>query len=253
MKKILLIFAVFLIAAFFTSPVCAEDNTSTFQITDTGYIDQYNNAVDLANAGDYQAALEAINKSLAEEANFSLGYATKSGILYVMGDFTGAFEAADMATKIHPEQAWGWIGKSNALLALERYDEALEAANAAIEIDPDNADYVNAYINKGTALILLGRYEESIEASDKAIELSPTVIEGYINKGNALEYLGRYDEELEICNAALEIDPYNSIVWANKRYAEKMIENEQNSQESPFAPTLVVLAVGAAILIAKRD
>ena len=219
MKKILLIFAVFLISAFFASPTCAEDNTSGLQITDTGYIDQYNNAVDLANAGDYEAALEAINESLAEEANFSLGYATKSGILYVMGDFTGALEAADKA----------------------------------IEIDPDNADYVNAYINKGTALILLGRYEESLEASDKAIELDPTVIEGYINKGNALEYLGRYDEELEVCNAALEIDPYNSMIWANKRYAEKMIESEQNSQESPLAPALAVLAAGAAIFIAKRD
>ncbi|ADN37410.1 TPR repeat-containing protein [Methanolacinia petrolearia DSM 11571] len=253
MKKILLIFAVFLIAAFFTSPACADENTSAFQITDTGYIDQYNNAVDLANSGDYEAALEAINKSLAEEANFALGYATKSGILYVMGDFTGALEAADTATEIQPEQAWGWISKSNALLALERYDEALEAADTAIEIDPNNADYVNAYINKGTALILLGRYEESIEASDKAIELSPTVIEGYINKGNALEYLGRYAEELEVCNKALEIDPYNSMVWANKRYAEKMIENEQNPQESPFAPALAVLAVAAAIIIAKRD
>jgi tetratricopeptide (TPR) repeat protein len=257
MKKVLLTFTVFLAVAFLASPAYAEDDTTGVQFTGTGYLDLYNEAVDLANAGDYESALEKINESLAENTNFSLGFATKSGILYVMGDFEGALENAKAATEIQPDQIWGWISKSNALIGLEKYEEALEAADKAIEIESDNPEYtsayVNAYINKGTALILLDRYEGAIEASDKAIELDPTSIEAYINKGNALEYLGRYDEELEVCDEALEIDPYNSMIWANKRYAQKMIENEQNPQESPFAPTLVIVALGAAILIAKRS
>lgn len=253
MKRVLLIFTVFLAFACLISPAYAEENTTGIQITGTTSIDLYNTAVDLANSGDYEKALENINESLKLNQNFTLGYSTKSGILYVMGDFEGALENAEIATEQRPNQAWGWISKSNALLALDRADEALDAADTAIAIDPDNLDYVSAYINKGTALILLGRYDESLEASDKAIELDPTVIEGYINKANALERLGRYDEELEVCNAALEIDPYNSMIWADKRFAEKMIDSDQNPQESPLAPALAVLAVGAAILIAKRD
>lgn len=257
MKKIILIFSIFLVTVCFASPAAADDNTSGLQIAGTGYLDLYNQAVDLANAGDLNAALEAIDASLEENENFSLGYSTKSGILYAMGDFDGALENADKAIELRPNQIWGWISKSNALIGLEKYEEAIEAADSAIEIYSDNPEYasgyVNAYVNKGTALILLERYEESLGVSDKAIELDPTCIDAYINKANALEYLGRYEEELEVCNAALEIDPYNNMIWADKRHAQKMIENEQNPKETPLSPVLAVLALGAAFLIAKRD
>ncbi|MBN1431572.1 MAG: tetratricopeptide repeat protein [Methanomicrobiaceae archaeon] len=216
MKKIIILSITLIFLAFSISPVSAETDLSEINMTGMNYIGLYNLAVDLASAGEYDAALEAIDASLAKDETFALGYSAKAGILNAMGEYDKALTAAETATELRPDQAEGWI-------------------------------------NMGNALLMLGRYEESVEASDKAIELDPEYIEAYINKGTALGYLGRYEEELEVSEEALKMDPYDNRAWANKRYAQKMMAGGQNPQGTPLTPVILVIALGAAFLIAKRD
>ena len=103
----------------------------------------YYKAVDLANEGKYQEALQANERALAFNESIPLAQANKAGILAQLGKYDEAIIAADKALAI----------KANTTIA-----------------------FAVAYSNKGDALRYLGRIEEAKAAFAKAYELDPTFI-----------------------------------------------------------------------------
>jgi len=188
---------------------------------DMNKIEYYNLAVDYANAGNFEEALSAADSAIAIDANFTLAYTTKAGILNAMGSYEKALESAGKATEIRPDQPEGWVNMASALIGLERYEEAVEASESAIEADPE-------------------------------------YIEGYITKGTALGELGRYEEEVLVSDQALEISPGDSRAAANKKYAEDMAKTgngtNTNTNTTPISlPVLTSAIFTAFILISTRN
>jgi len=135
-KKFLLV--IFIVSGLFL-PVMAADETNQ---TDNPWY-WYNKAVDLANEGKYQEALQANERALAINESIPLAQANKAGILVQLGKYDEAIIAADKALAI----------KANTTIA-----------------------FAVAYSNKGDALRHLGRIEEAKAAFAKAYELDPTLI-----------------------------------------------------------------------------
>ncbi len=103
----------------------------------------YNKAVDLANEGKYQEALQANEQALAINESIPLAQANKAGILVQLG----------------------------------RYDEAIMAADKALAIKANTTvAFAVAYSNKGDALRHLGRIEEANAAFAKAFELDKSLV-----------------------------------------------------------------------------
>ncbi len=104
----------------------------------------YTESVDLANAGDYQDALNAADAALADNVSslIPIIQANRAGILVELG----------------------------------RYDEAIAAANVAINT-PGNLPTLRsiAYYNEANALEALGRSAEANAAYANASELNPTL------------------------------------------------------------------------------
>lgn len=173
-------------------------------------IDNYNNAVDLASAGEYEGALAAVDAALSSDADFTLALATKSGILSAMG----------------------------------RYDEALAGADATIASNPD---MVYGYVAQAGALVGLGRNEEAITAAEAALERDPENLEAFIILGTAYGNLGRYDQELRASEEALALYPDDSRARANQFYAEFML-SKGTPEPSPAQLPLVPLFGGIALL-----
>ncbi len=173
-------------------------------------IENYNNAVDFASAGEYEEALAAVDVAIAADPDFTLALATKSGILSAMG----------------------------------RYDEALAAADATIASNPD---MVYGYVTRADALVGLGRNEEAITAVESALERDPENLEALIILGTAYGNLGMYDQELRVSEEALALYPDDSRARANQFYAEFML-SKGTPEPTPAPLSLVPLFGGIALL-----
>lgn len=216
----ILIATAFLIAAGIPA-VSAEG--ATLDTVAAEKITLYNLAVDEAGAGNYTAAMEHIDASLALDANFTLAWVTKAGISSAQGDYAGALTAAETATALNPEQTEAWVVSAD-------------------------------------ALVNLGRYEEAIEAADRAIALDPEMIESYIIQGTAYGQMGEYEKEIEVSEIALAIDPSDPRAQGNLRFADFYTAGSTGSTSSspeetpfPFAGGLIGLGMLAVLSRCRQE
>lgn len=173
-------------------------------------IEEYNKAVDLAVAGEYDAALVAVDAAIAADPDFTLALATKSGILSAMGRYEEALAAADATVASNPDMVYGYVARAEALINLDRSEGAIAAAEDALDRDPENPE----------AMIILG---------------------------TAYGNLGMYEEELAVSEDALALYPDDSRAQANKFYAEFMLSGEI-PDPTPAPPALLPVFGGIALL-----
>jgi tetratricopeptide (TPR) repeat protein len=104
----------------------------------------YDQAVDLANAGKFNEALSVNEKALTVSQNFPVAWANEAGILVQLG----------------------------------RYDDAIRAADTVIfsNISGMPNTYAASYYSKGDALRALGRISEAQQSYAKAYQLDPTLV-----------------------------------------------------------------------------
>ncbi|HEX3001264.1 MAG TPA: tetratricopeptide repeat protein [Methanoregula sp.] len=100
----------------------------------------YNQAVDLANAGQFSAALEANDKALSLNESMPLAWANKAGILVQLGRYEEAIAAADHVVSVNTTElpnayAAAYYSKGDALRALGRMNEAADAYARAYKLD----------------------------------------------------------------------------------------------------------------------
>jgi tetratricopeptide (TPR) repeat protein len=135
----------------------------------------------LLERGEYDAALVAFNKVLAEGAD----------------------------AEVH-------FGRGVALRWLKRWEEAAAAYEEALRLRPD---YAAAYFNRAFALEKLGRLEEAVAAYDRALALEPDNAKAHNNRGVALAGLGRLDEALRAYDAAVALDAGEARLYYNRACA----------------------------------
>lgn len=100
----------------------------------------YNQAVDLANAGQFSAALVANEKAISLNESMPLAWANQAGILVQLGRYEEAIVAADRvisvnATDLPNTYAAAYYSKGDALRALGRMNEAADAYARAYKLD----------------------------------------------------------------------------------------------------------------------
>ena len=141
-------------------------------------IKYYNEALDQAYTGNYEAALQSVDMALQNSENFTLAWVTKAGIQNAMGRYNDSLVSADRAIALNPDLPYAWINRGTSLIHLGQNEEALNASERATGLDPESPE---AWINTGTALIGLGRYEEAVNASERAMALDPASAEAQAN------------------------------------------------------------------------
>jgi tetratricopeptide (TPR) repeat protein len=149
-------------------------------------INHYNQAVDLAMAGNYTPALSEVDLAIKENPNFTLAHSTRAGILNALERFPEAVNASDRAIALDPGEASAWNNKAYALIHLGDASGGLAAAEKAASLDPTLTE---ARVNEGTALIQLGRYNEALAASEEALRLDPGSVEARKNRDEARKHL----------------------------------------------------------------
>ena len=182
----------FILLAWPGLPACADSNIT--DITPSGTpiglsgqnidaINVYNQGADLAANGNYSGALQATQKALSLQPNFSLAWTQEAGLLVVLGRDTEAVTAADKAIAGNPNISEAWANRADALNNLGRYQEALQSANQAITLDPtlkaaqDSKKLAEAMIAQGSQVTTVPTTKSPI---DPGIPLAGLTIAGIL-------------------------------------------------------------------------
>jgi tetratricopeptide (TPR) repeat protein len=183
----------FILLAWLVLPACADSNATNatpsgtpigLSGTNIDAINAYNQGADLAAQGNYTGALQATEKALSLQPNFSLAWTQEAGLLVVQGRDNEAVTAADKAIAGNPNISEAWANRADALNNLGRYQEALQSANQAIALDPalksaqDSKKLAGAMLAQGTQAMPVTTTKSA--AFNPAIPLAGLIITGFL-------------------------------------------------------------------------
>jgi len=182
----------------------------------------YKQAQEKYKAGDFKAALQAINKSIENSQEHSAVFYFR-GFLYTnvfhyydeaIRDFTRAFQ-------MDPHDKYSLLFRGQAYEKTQKLTEALKDYTEAIKID---SLFLPAYFSRALLKDDFGDFIGAIKDYDFIISndegtktwrnyLMATV---YNNKGYGLVNLGKYKQALPVINRAIELGPDESYIWGSR-------------------------------------
>jgi Tfp pilus assembly protein PilF len=172
------------------------------------------------NAGRYDEAIAAFEKSLAVDPNLVEAHEWIAHILVLRGDYEGAIERyqkivarnpstdskvslglaylrvgdVDMAVKTlanavaaDPNNCKGWNNLSLAYLRQGKVDDARAAAEKAVALEPN---YASAYVNLGNVRLREGDAAAAIASFEKAVALDAAQVDAYYGLAEAYDFRG---------------------------------------------------------------
>lgn len=167
----------------------------------------FREAVALADAGDYQDAVERFRKLIEKNPQNARYYNWLGYTLFKMKRYQEAYEEIQKAVELEPDNANYYSGLGVVLYEMGLYEEALKERRKAVELEPDDA---RKYYSIGVTLHKMGLYEEALQEKQKALELKPENAKYHNSIGVTLHEMGRYEEALEEKKKVVELDPENA-------------------------------------------
>ena len=133
-------------------------------------IDHFDRATLYYYRGNYELALNEINKAL--EIEKTVEYLNLKGLLLVeLGRFDESQKTYTEALKLEPNLAEIHNNLGLLYLRMKKLDDAVVSFQEAVK---KNVNYALAYVNLGKALIDLERFDDAIKAYSRALEIDPS-------------------------------------------------------------------------------
>ncbi len=107
------------------------------------------------------------------------------------GNYNAAIDAYNKAITLNPQFTNAYKNRGSAYNATGDYYRAIKEFDRAIELDPDSAE---TYYNRGTACDNLGNYPQAVRDFNKAIELNPNLVFAYFNRAIAYHNLKNFKQ-----------------------------------------------------------
>lgn len=124
---------------------------------------------------NYQGALDALDRAIADNSQSSVAYMARAGAR--LGkyrqdakptDLPGIISDLDQALALNPGLIYAWFDKGNVYYLAGDYTSALESYNRALAVDPDFGD---ALYNRGLTYLHVGNKRQAFADLRKAGEL----------------------------------------------------------------------------------
>ena len=142
----------------------------------------------LARRGRHEEAREAFGRAVELDHYLALAWGLRGWTLYALGEWEEALESFDRAAELEPESAEWWCGRAHALWRLTREAEALASFARAAEAEPENG---RPHWGEGLRLRELGRHEEALACFERALALDPNLADAREGRAESLRALGR--------------------------------------------------------------
>lgn len=145
---------------------------------------------------NYDAAIEAFNKSLLENNDLRIKEALRSVIKQK--------EKLEAERYLNPELAEEHNNKANELYKAGKFPDALKEYNESIRRNPNVAKY---YSNRSACYTKLMEFSSACKDCDKALEIDPTYLKAYQKKASCHILMKELHRALDTYEKALKLFP----------------------------------------------
>ena len=156
--------------------------------------------------GQFEQALNSINRALLNDSTDIEYMSYKANIYYEMGKPLEAIAEWDHVLKLYPDYDWGYYRRGWFKELMGDYDGAIEDLSMSIVLDPK---YSYAYSSRGDIYQKQGKRELAEADFRKIVEIEKTT-EEYACIHYAYLGLGMPDKAIETCNAIIARDSTNA-------------------------------------------
>ncbi len=157
----------------------------------------------LLELGEYDRALESLNKALIIREDHAEVWYFKGRTLENLGNFEDALSCYDQTLELDKKYYLAWDGKAIALSKLQREEEANPCWEKALEIKPD---YFQCYLNRGLIALQQEKYEAAQNNFDQALKLNPNYYHAWLSQARLHADYGRFPQSFKIWNQIFEQD-----------------------------------------------
>lgn len=169
---------------------------------------QYNDAVDLYQAGKYKEAIHKLSKIQAKGANFLALYYTKGLCYQGIGDDQLAKESYKSALALNPDDPDTLYNLARLYYNENDLETALAYAEQAQDITKDNGDELVEYL-LGLIYEQQNRTEDAILAYERSLTINPKQLLAAIFLGKLCMKIQDFPKAIAILKDAVEQDPLN--------------------------------------------
>lgn len=169
---------------------------------------------------DYQAAVDCLNKELADDAKNGYAYLWMAIAYTTVDDYGSMLTNSDKAIQYLPKKDKESRGvafnlRSSAYSGLGQQDLALADISEAINLDPKDVDYLNS-----RAQIYFEQFQYDLADADakKITELEPGNPLGWLCLGRNADARKDYDKAIEHYNYAVKLDNSNAQSYSLRAY-----------------------------------
>lgn len=204
--------------------------------TDSKAANELSQALNLANLGQFQEALDLCTKILKDNPDDPEPWQLSGQLLFNLGRKVQALQALDRAGELDPTRWSAWhmkgiifnatddlvnaeacyrkaLALNNSIASVwydlgvtlqqgNMEDAAAEAWDQCLTIDPE---HYRAWCNRGTAYIGQKQYGHAVACYQKSLEINPKDEKSWYSMGMALGYLGRFDESIPALERAKKL------------------------------------------------
>ena len=192
-----LVMAVLVLAS---QPITAKDTAPSYN---------FSRALDEAQKGNKQGAMEYFNKEVSENPKNGYAYMAIAGLHMDNSEYGKARNAVESALKYLPKKDKSSLSKiyllRGQLCAIERDTiEAYANMATAIRLNPSNED---AYEKRGQLYYEQGRYDAGDSDYQKILQLNPGGVMGRMGLGRNAYARKEYDKAIEHYNRIIALNP----------------------------------------------
>lgn len=178
-------------------------------------------------AGRGEAAERSLRRALQIDAGQASAHHNLGLLLQSRGATAEALRHFEAALAAEPGRAAFHASHGGARYALQDYAGAEAAYIAALERDPDD---VRTRYNLATVLLKQYRFEAAERELRRVTEGDPGFFEAWNNLGNVLTGLGRYEDALAAHVRAIELQPESAEAYANAGFDLRHLEHYDEAE-----------------------
>lgn len=180
----------------------------------------YQKALNHGQTGNHKAAIEQLQKAIAEDSNFMLAF-NELGVQYLrLGELDKADEALTKALKLAPDSATPLLTHGILLAVMGKFNLAVTELQTALKQREQSA---NGHLYLGQALANLGRFAEAEVHLTRAIELGGDEVKDahrflgaiYLQRGEREKALAEFEIYLKLAPKAKDAEKVRQLIRQN--------------------------------------
>lgn len=134
-----------------------------------------NLGIEKTNTGDFDKALDALDKAIELKPDYALAYFSKAVVFHNLNQLQAAYENYTKALELKPDMIDAYYNRAQTILAFDSPDEnelkqALGDLTKASELD---TQFVDALYFKAVVQKKLKDYEGAVKTLDRVLEITP--------------------------------------------------------------------------------